>query len=632
MRKCPYCNEDVPHLKKHLKKKHPKEYQKKINIKRPRTHQIETLSDTFLEKFFSKWVCNKYNPDYGLDYKITIVKDENITEFFFFVQNKGTDVIDVKKNYVNFDFEVKYLCYYLKLPTPVILIRYDAQSDCAYWLNIQKYCKNILDVESPSWRNQITKRVKIPVENRLNDINIIRNDIIQSTKENIRFAVEKFDWHEGYEEILSDPEKIEKIINKTEIDNIKARLHTSILYFRRDDLEKMQEQYIEIYKQKRGDKHHLQAILAILASTNLFILQKNDPLISLSDEGLKLSEKLQNELYIDIFSFFMSYYKAFEIIKQKLPIIIKRAEVARNQIDVDEFIKFIWDLEDVGLNELLEKNSKEMSKILLKLLENGQLYEFLVLLLHLLQIEILVNYTLKNFVEKSLLSEILKKHKDLIEKILDLSQRLDYKDLLLQTYLIIGGYFELFNLDKAKEIYTKGLELANEISHLFYIKKFNYNLNELGKDFRPFTLNDVIEMPLSTSIQTIKSFKLSNIDTIPDPHIKESLKVALNDIDPIEFLKHCEFIAVGYYPSKLGQAFGIYSLGAKKIACLKNKMIYDSRQLTDTFELFKKNFCEGCEYRKPREDNFDPPLKIIDEMHFKIQDLERIINYYGYFD
>jgi len=49
MRKCPYCNENIPHLKKHLKKSHPEEYKKRYNLKRPRTHEIETLSDTFLE-------------------------------------------------------------------------------------------------------------------------------------------------------------------------------------------------------------------------------------------------------------------------------------------------------------------------------------------------------------------------------------------------------------------------------------------------------------------------------------------------------------------------------------------------------------------------------------------------------
>lgn len=45
-------------------------------MKRIRKHELETLSDTFLETFLSEWVCNKYKPDYGLDYKITIVENE----------------------------------------------------------------------------------------------------------------------------------------------------------------------------------------------------------------------------------------------------------------------------------------------------------------------------------------------------------------------------------------------------------------------------------------------------------------------------------------------------------------------------------------------------------------------------
>ena len=34
----------------------------------------------------------------------------------------------------------------------------------------------------------------------------------------------------------------------------------------------------------------------------------------------------------------------------------------------------------------------------------------------------------------------------------------------------------------------------------------------------------------------------------------------------------------------------------------------------DTIENFKKNICNGCELRKPRDKNFNPPTKILDQM------------------
>ncbi len=166
-------------------------------MKRVRSHKIEDLSDDFLRDFFVDWVCNKLPKDYALDFIVVIAEGEHITEINFFVQNKGTDSLNVSGNYVNLDIEPRYLIYYSRFIQPVLIIHYDAKNDCAYWINAQKYVKNVLDVKKPKWRNNKTSiRIKIPLANKLMDIEVIKKEIINSLAENIGTATNKLDFIE----------------------------------------------------------------------------------------------------------------------------------------------------------------------------------------------------------------------------------------------------------------------------------------------------------------------------------------------------------------------------------------------------------------------------------------------------
>ncbi len=428
---------------------------------------------------------------------------------------------------------------------------------------------------------------------------------------------------EGFESFLDNPERMKEIISKTEIENIKRRIHTSILYFRSDNIREMQEQFFKIYKLKRKDKHHLQAILAIMTSSNIFT-EKIETFINLTIEGLRLSKELKDQLYINTFTFFFHYYATFEIlIKQQIPNILKRIEASKKHRTIDHFIKFIWESENIVLDNVLKEHTKKMLEILKKFLESLDLFEYHTLNLHLLQIEVFLNSILKDHIDKSIFSKILEKNELFIELLVELSDKFEAKDTQLHTYLLAGGYYEAYKLDKAKEFYQKGLKLAKEYNHQYYIKKFNYNLENMGIASELFTINDVIKIPLSKTIETLKFFKFSDLSSINDPHIKESLDIALNDLNPIAILKKCSHLLVGYYPSILGQAEGIYSLGVKKITCTKKKVIPQSGNLGHLFNQFENDFCNNCKDRKPRSDDYDPPTLVISEMVLKINQIEQ---------
>lgn len=116
----------------------------------------------------------------------------------------------------------------------------------------------------------------------------------------------------------------------------------------------------------------------------------------------------------------------------------------------------------------------------------------------------------------------------------------------------------------------------------------------------------------------IQESKCRNLDSIEDEKLKNILNFAQKEMYVLDILKYCENLNICYFPSPLGQAYGIFSLGVKTIACSMKKKRYKSANLMNTIEIFKKNICNGCELRKPRDQNFSPPTKILDQMCDKI--------------
>lgn len=446
-----------------------------------KNQEIRDRAEALLKNFFASWPFNPLPDDYGLDFFITVAENTLILEKYnFLVQLKGSESISYKKEHFAFTMDVKHLVSYLKIPIPVLLVIYDVNTEVGYWINIQRYCRNILNIESPKWIEQKNKDLHIPLENQLADISLIKQEIIESTNENMRLYVENLKWPEGYESIMDNPEEIKKVIDKSEIENIKRRIQTSILYFRTNNLREMQEQFFEIYKLKRKDVHHLQATLAIMTTSNIFT-EKLSTFISLTNEGLKISKEIGEQTYEKVFMFFSHYYKSFElIVKNQIPNFLKRLELKKDRSKINNFIKLLWESDNIVLNDLLKELSKKMILILKELLESKLIFEYHILNLHLIQIEVYMNSILVNFIDKDIFSSILESNEDIIELHVKLSEILGVLDTCLHTILLAGGYYSSYKLEKAKEYYEKGLKIAKEKRHHYYIDKFNYNIKHLN--------------------------------------------------------------------------------------------------------------------------------------------------------
>ena len=58
------------------------------------------------------------------------------------------------------------------------------------------------------------------------------------------------------------------------------------------------------------------------------------------------------------------------------------------------------------------------------------------------------------------------------------------------------------------------------------------------------------------------------------------------------------------------------------IGCIKKEVSIKSGNLSNLFEVFKTQYCKDCELIKPRSNDYNPPMKILEEMYNSIIHIE----------
>jgi len=135
--------------------------------RRTRAHVLEELSLQHLKSILPpEWISEEVRRDYGLDVRVELVAQEDVTALEFSVQLKGTDELEVSGGDVLHRCKVSTAHYFLRRPEPVMYVVYDAAGDVAYWVWVQPYLKG-LDGSKPGWREQKRVQIRIPERSRL---------------------------------------------------------------------------------------------------------------------------------------------------------------------------------------------------------------------------------------------------------------------------------------------------------------------------------------------------------------------------------------------------------------------------------------------------------------------------------
>jgi len=184
--------------------------QKKLKSKIDQYSINEDESRAIISKFCRDniWKYRKMEWDNDIDGEIEIFdKERETTAKFIKVQLKTVD--DSKKfeglvDHYDFDADIKFLHFCDVCDIPIILIVFNIHKEEGYFIFMQRYIYEELDIKNPKWRkNNSNVRVKIPLNNSLKS-NLAKDSLenIATKGANQIFQLRKTATHKKYYSLL----------------------------------------------------------------------------------------------------------------------------------------------------------------------------------------------------------------------------------------------------------------------------------------------------------------------------------------------------------------------------------------------------------------------------------------------
>jgi len=136
-------------------------------LNRPRQHVLESISDRKLRNLIpDEWVIRKLESDYGIDYMVEIFEGGFSTGNMFFIQLKGTDKNQEKKDEVKYQVKIKHLNYYNTIPNPILFMIYSTKADSFWGI----WSNNIKDILTEEQLSQDSVSVVLTKKNIINNL------------------------------------------------------------------------------------------------------------------------------------------------------------------------------------------------------------------------------------------------------------------------------------------------------------------------------------------------------------------------------------------------------------------------------------------------------------------------------
>jgi len=105
-----------------------------------RAFELEALSRQYVERVLpANWICRRVEDDFGLDLRVEIGAEGQVTGLEFSIQLKATDHLKASGDDVVHRCKVSTAEYFLRRPEPVMYVVYDAQEEVAYWRWVKPY-------------------------------------------------------------------------------------------------------------------------------------------------------------------------------------------------------------------------------------------------------------------------------------------------------------------------------------------------------------------------------------------------------------------------------------------------------------------------------------------------------------
>ena len=582
--------------------------------KRTIQQKSEDESKGVFMTLFKDWIVNPLDNDFGFDFDVRLTspidkKIQEVSEISFYVQNKSSINTEIDK--ATEDLDVDDWKLYLGQRIPVLIVKYDISMKLFYWEIAQDYLWDIIEKENPNWSRQITKRITLT--KTINDLDDIKRAILASQARITRYHSLNLAIGEG---IKVDEEELRELTRIRGLDEYKT-LSLKESYFKRKAGKKEEslELLIDVYKAPKKDENKIRAIIGIIYRLNKVDSEQNKRIVNLSYEAIKLSEDLK-----------LQYLKDYVIILKNqaiLFLIIKKMSEIQMGLKVQEaqgeqLFSFFYDRNFIKLNELHQKIAGEINSSLKNLLSTKDIYYYLASLPILIEI---ATSQIMHFAvfDQKIIEEEEAGRKQLIEQCEFVLSKIPYIELRKMLFSSLANYYYwIKENEKAVKCLAEAIKLGTDDKDIFFVEENSKFLEEMKAKPDPYEVQrhkDVDKMTMSEYQDIARDLlHAQGINLKSGDETTSAIRMALEDMNPEEFFKHCSELHIKYLnTSPVGMSIGLFSMGSKFIWCQHCKTCSSGFNLNLIFNSFVGNNCNDCKYIDKRDANWESTVGWVQE-------------------
>lgn len=608
--------------------------------KRSSNQELDEVGEAQLVSQLRPYPVEGYEKDYGLDFIVNLTEDDtdnpdqqDIRSDHFFIQLKSTAKFDADTEAVYENIEIEHLKQYMGQPIPVVLAIYDDNSGEIYWRIIQEYVWDHLSNKKPDWRSQETHRITIPRSRLITEHDRLENAVNRTQTRIDRRRQRALNIGEG---VAFTPDDFSELEDHAEQERLSYRGHKLLIaqqYLKRGEEDEAKESIDEILSADYDDEATVKALFAQIYMRNPAEPEQAVEIAEFAQEARELAADLDMKVDQRLAQIFQQVAGLFIFAEKRQEMLVTDRIQSLDEFDIPEYEYLRNELSaELFLDELTTINA--LNEELAALLENGQYYAYAVALPE------VINYLMKRR-SIQLLSEngpeTVPSSTANETSVKDESSSEDDEEMSGDTHPLVAQAEQLAdfvtepeleaNLRKSVGIYhyydrdpdtaSKYLKdarnLAVESGDTALEEALNNQLDHIENVTDPYDTtqyNDAEERDPQEAAKTILEMQGIEIDldNPPDPYEADPMVSmgyhAIRDADPEPQYRHCEHLHLAYSPSYAGKVLGMVSFGSKYLWCRHGGFMHGT-SLTDMFDQFKKDYCDGCEHHCPHPDDWE---------------------------
>ena len=578
-------------------------------VKKRKIQQIsEDESKGVLITLFKDWIVNPLDNDFGFDFDVRLTspidkKTQEVSEISFYVQNKSS--INTKIDKAIEDLNVDDWILYLGQRIPVLIVKYDISKKLFYWEIAQDYLWDVIEKEDPNWSRQKTKRITLI--KTINDPDEIKRAIFASQARITRHHSLNLAIGEGIKVDEGDLHELTKIREKF-LDEYKTlSLKESYLKSKAGEKEKSFELLMDVYNSPKNDENKIRSIIGIIYELNKVDFEQNKRILTLSDEAIKLSENLKVQYLKDYVIILRNQAILFLIIK-KMSEIQMGLKVQETQ--GEQLFSLFYNQEFIKLNEFHQKITGEINSSLKNLLSSKDIYYYIASLPILIEI---ATFQIMHFAvfNQKIIEEEKDGRKQLIGQcdfVLSKIPDIELRKMLFRS--LAHYYYWIKENEKAIRCMTEAIKLEADDKDIYFAEGNSKILEEMKAKPNPYEVprhKDVDKMTMSEYQDNTRDLlHAQGINLKSGDETTSVIRMALEDMNPEEFFKHCSELHIKYLnTSPLGMSIGLFSMGSKFIWCQHCKTCSSGFNLNLIFNSFVENNCKDCKFIDKRNASWE---------------------------